>query len=48
MFTFLAINGIELTADAEETWTFLSKLYGSDSFAIEALEAWLRRHTKPA
>jgi death-on-curing protein len=47
MFTFLAINGIELTADAEETWAFLAPLYEANQLAFEALEAWLRAHTRP-
>lgn len=45
MFTFLAINGVLLAADAEETWTFLSDLYEVSEFRFEALDAWLRRHT---
>lgn len=45
MFTFLAINGVFLTADAEEAWTFLSRLYDASEFRFEALDAWLRRHT---
>jgi death-on-curing protein len=44
-FTFLAINGVALTADAEEAWAFLSPLYETNEFRYEALDAWLRRHT---
>ena len=46
-FTFLAINGIDLTAGADETWTFLSRLYDRHEFAFTALDAWLREHTRP-
>jgi death-on-curing protein len=48
MFTFLAINRVALTADATEAWTFMSALYETGQFRFEALDAWLRRHTKPA
>ena len=47
MFTFLAINGVDLTADADETWGFLSNLYASGSFRFEELETWLRANTQP-
>lgn len=45
MFTFLAINGVHLAADADEAWTFLSRLYAAGEFNFEALESWLRRYT---
>ena len=47
-FTFLAINGVNLTADADEAWAFLSRLYDRNEFAFDALDAWLRNHTEPA
>ena len=47
MFTFLAINGVELTADADEGWAFLSHLYDRNALSFDALDAWLRDHTKP-
>ena len=46
MFTFLAINGVSLTTDAEEAWTFMSQLYETGQFRFDALDAWLRRRTK--
>ena len=46
-FTFLAVNGLELTAGADEAWSFLSRLYDRNEFAFDALDAWLREHTKP-
>jgi death-on-curing protein len=45
MFTFLAMNGVRLTADADETWTFLSRLYEADAFRFDALDQWLRSNT---
>lgn len=48
MFTFLAINGVELTANADATWTFMSKLYRTGTFSFEQLEPWLRANTTPA
>ena len=46
-FTFLAINGVELTASADEAWTFLSRLYDRSELTFDALDAWLRDNTKP-
>jgi death-on-curing protein len=48
MFTFLAINGWPLTAQAEEIFSFLSGLYETQGFKFEALVAWLRVHATPA
>ena len=46
-FTFLTINGVDLTADAEEAWTFLSRLYDRNEFTFDLLDAWLREHMEP-
>jgi death on curing protein len=46
-YTFLAINGIRLTAEAEETYVFISGLYETHVFDFEALIAWLRPHVEP-
>ena len=46
MYTFLAINGTRLTADADETYRFISTLYEED-FSFERLAAWLRENTGP-
>lgn len=46
-YTFLAINGIVITADAAKTGKFMSGLYETHSFEFEALDAWLRKYTKP-
>lgn len=48
VYTFLAINGTGITADAAKTWKFMSGLYESHSFEFDKLDAWLRENTKPA
>ena len=45
MFTFLAINGVEITADSNTAWSFLANLYGNHGFRFEVLESWLRENT---
>lgn len=44
MLTFLAINGYDLIAEADATYTFLMDLYETGRFSIETLEPWLRAH----
>jgi len=41
-YTFLAINGLYLTADAEETYLFVAKLYKANQFRFDKLVPWLR------
>ena len=41
-YTFLAINGWRLTAEAEATYTFMLRLYETQGFNFEALVVWLR------
>ena len=43
-YTFLAINGMHLTADAEETFTFVSGLYERGEVDFDHLLPWLRRN----
>jgi len=43
-YTFLTINGLRLTATAEETYSFISDLYPTNGFSFEVLVPWLRRH----
>ena len=45
MYTFLAINNVELQAYEEDVWQFLSPLYQSSSLSFEELEQWLRKNT---
>lgn len=45
-YTFLAINGARLTADAGEAYTFLAGLYEAGTFGFEALVPWLRRNVE--
>ena len=44
---FLAINGVNVDADADETLAFLLPLYESRAVRFEALEVWLRQRTHP-
>jgi death-on-curing protein len=44
-YTFLVINGAQLTVGAEEADAFISGLYDRGSFNFEAMVPWLRRHT---
>jgi death-on-curing protein len=44
-YTFLAINGIEITADSAQTYVFVIDLYESNHFRFEVLEPWLRKNT---
>jgi death on curing protein len=45
-YTFLAINNASLTADAEETFGFISGLYETGTFHFEHLVKWLRNNVK--
>jgi death-on-curing protein len=44
-FTFLAINHIAITAEAQDTYTFIARLYATNSFVFPELLKWLRAHT---
>jgi death-on-curing protein len=43
-YTFLAINGARLTADAQETYAFVAALYAATQFSFDKLVPWLRDH----
>lgn len=43
-YTFLAINGARLTADAQETYVFVAALYEVNQFSFDKLVPWLRSH----
>ena len=45
-YTFLAINGAQLTAEAGEAYAFISRLYATGTFSFDKLESWLRRNVK--
>ena len=47
-YTFLAINGARLTADAEKTHAFVIGLYEANQFSFEKLVPWLRRNVEPS
>lgn len=41
-YTFLAINGARITADADRTFASISGLYAADTFEFIHLQRWLR------
>lgn len=43
-YTFLAINGARLTADAQETYAFIAALYEANQFSFSKLVPWLHLH----
>ena len=43
-YTFLAINGARLTADADDTYRFINGLYETKTFNFDALLIWLRQN----
>lgn len=45
-YTFLAINGVRMTADADALWAFLDRHYSDGTFGFEILDAWLRKNTE--
>jgi death-on-curing protein len=45
-YTFLAINGLQLNASAEETHAFISDLYPTNGFSFDVLVPWLRRFVR--
>ncbi len=45
-YTLLAINGLYLTAGAEETYLFVSNLYKANQFRFDKLVPWLRAHVE--
>ena len=46
-YTLLAINGIRMTASADELWAFLDHHYSAGTFSFDVLDAWLRKNTEP-
>jgi death-on-curing protein len=45
-YTFLAINGARLTANATETQDFVLALYEKNQFTFDNLAPWLRSHVE--
>ncbi|MDO8431538.1 MAG: type II toxin-antitoxin system death-on-curing family toxin [Candidatus Binatus sp.] len=41
-YTFLTINGAQLTATAPETYAFVTSLYATNDFTFDRLAHWLR------
>jgi death-on-curing protein len=46
-YTFLAINGARLGADAQETYVFLADLYETNQISFDKLVSWLRSQVSP-
>lgn len=44
-YTFLAINGARITANAADTYAFISSLYEVGEFEFVQLDPWLRANT---
>ena len=45
-YTFLAINGARLIAEAQDTYDFVSGLNEKNQFNFDQLVAWLREHVE--
>ena len=45
-YTFLSINGAQLTASADKTFAFISSMHDSGTFTFNKLEPWLRRNVR--
>ncbi|MCY4488257.1 MAG: type II toxin-antitoxin system death-on-curing family toxin [Deltaproteobacteria bacterium] len=45
-YTFLAINGVRLTASPEDAYAFISGLYEDGTFRFDRLAPWLRRNVE--
>ncbi|HEY3825627.1 MAG TPA: type II toxin-antitoxin system death-on-curing family toxin [Bryobacteraceae bacterium] len=46
MYTFLAINGVQIIADAQATIDFAVGLYETNQFGFEKLASWLRKNAE--
>ena len=44
-YTFLAINGTQIAADADATYRFIIGLYEAGTFEFSLLAAWLRANS---
>jgi len=45
-FTFLAVNGVTITATEDATIRFLVPLYDRNAIEYEKLDKWLRKNTR--
>jgi len=44
-YVFLRVNGIDVTADAQDAFSFINGLYQSGTFAFDELVKWLQANT---
>jgi death-on-curing protein len=47
-YTFLAINGLRITADPDAAYAFIAERYETGSFAFDQLAQWLRENVSGA
>lgn len=45
-YTFLSINGAQLTASAQDTFDFINGLYDANDFTFDQLANWLRANLR--
>jgi death-on-curing protein len=45
-YTFLVINGVEISADADSTFEFLNELYQTGDLKFARLNEWLKTNTR--
>ena len=43
-YTFLTLNGAQLTATANKTYAFIASMHDAGTFTFDRLERWLRRN----
>ncbi len=48
VYTFLAINGTQITAGSDQTFQFINGLYETKTFTFGELAAWLRLNASGA
>jgi death-on-curing protein len=46
VYTLLRTNGIDVTASASDTYTFIARLYRANTFEFSRLLTWLRKNTQ--
>ena len=44
-YRFLALNHVDITADHEQAWAFLSEAYETGGMKFAALDQWIRENT---
>lgn len=47
MYTFLRVNGVDITAEADSILGFITERYETGTFKFDELRAWLAENTAP-